>query len=148
MNEPARRRATSRTTWPFPSTWLGSSSTASCTPIRDRRPATCVPIPPWNIHSVARSTAVSAAPSAGGSPDEPELHSSGDILVPDIAGWRRQRMPALPETDRFDLAPDGACAARSPSTARLDRILKMSLYTREGVPQLWLVDPDVRTQKI
>src|SRR5436309_2548493 len=27
---------------------------------------------------------------------EPELHLGDDILVPDLAGWRRERMPTFP----------------------------------------------------
>ena len=80
--------------------------------------------------------------------DEPELHLGGDIIVPDIAGWRRERMPALPETAWFELAPDWACEILSPSTARTDHALKMSIYARERVPHLWLVDPDARTLEV
>ncbi len=80
--------------------------------------------------------------------DEPELHLGSDILVPDIAGWRRERMPTLPETAWFELAPDWVCEVLSPSTARTDRAVKMPLYAREGVPHLWLVDPDARTLEI
>jgi Uma2 family endonuclease len=76
---------------------------------------------------------------------EPELHLDGDILVPDLAGWRRERMPALPETAWFELAPDWVCEVLSPSTARLDRMEKMPLYLSAGVQHLWLVDPGLRT---
>jgi Uma2 family endonuclease len=76
---------------------------------------------------------------------EPELHLGDDILVPDLAGWRRERMPVLPETAWFDLAPDWVCEVLSPSTARLDRIQKMPIYQAAGVTHLWLVDPDLRT---
>ena len=80
--------------------------------------------------------------------DEPELHLGGDIVVPDLAGWRRERMPSLPETAWFELAPDWACEILSPSTARIDRAMKMPFYAREGVPHLWLVDPDARTLEV
>lgn len=80
--------------------------------------------------------------------DEPELHLNGNILVPDLAGWRRERMPTLPETAWFPLAPDWVCEIVSPSTARTDRALKMPLYAQEGVPHLWLVDPDARTLEV
>ncbi len=80
--------------------------------------------------------------------DEPELHLRGDIIVPDIAGWRRERMPALPETAWFELAPDWSCEILAPSTARTDRALKMPAYARERVPHLWLVDPDARTLEV
>jgi Uma2 family endonuclease len=80
--------------------------------------------------------------------DEPEFHLGGDILVPDIAGWRRERMPTLPESAWFELAPDWVCEILSPATARTDRALKMPLYAREGIPYLWLVDPDVRMLEV
>ncbi len=80
--------------------------------------------------------------------DEPELHLGSDILVPDLAGWRRERMPALPETAWFEQAPDWVCEVLSPSTARVDRALKMPVYAREGVSHLWLVDPDPRTLEV
>jgi len=79
---------------------------------------------------------------------EPELHLGPDILVPDLAGWRRERMPTLPETAWFELAPDWVCEVLSPSTARLDRIDKLPIYARDGVGHAWLVDPDARTLEV
>lgn len=72
---------------------------------------------------------------------EPELHLSEDVLVPDLAGWRRERMPEMPRVVGFTLAPDWVCEVLSPSTAELDREKKMKVYAREGVRHLWLVDP-------
>jgi Uma2 family endonuclease len=72
---------------------------------------------------------------------EPELHLGEDVLVPDIAAWRRERMPEMPEVVGFTLAPDWVCEVLSPSTAKLDRDKKMKVYAREGVRHLWLVDP-------
>ncbi len=80
--------------------------------------------------------------------DEPELHFGEDVVVPDLAGWRRERMPQLPETPWFELAPDWVCEILSPSTARVDRVLKMPLYARKGVQHLWLLDPDLRTLEV
>ena len=80
--------------------------------------------------------------------DEPEVHLGEHVLVPDIAGWRRERMPELPETAWFELAPDWVCEILSPSTARTDRALKVPIYAREGVSHLWLVDPDARTLEV
>ena len=73
---------------------------------------------------------------------EPEVHLGEDILVPDIAGWRRERMPELPTTAYFTLAPDWVCEVLSPSTRALDLGGKRAVYAREGVACLWLVDPD------
>lgn len=75
---------------------------------------------------------------------EPELHLGGDVLVPDLAGWRRERMPALPETAFFELAPDWACEVLSPSTRQLDVTSKRDAYAREGIAHLWFVDPLAR----
>lgn len=80
--------------------------------------------------------------------DEPELHLAADVLVPDLAGWRRQRMPEKPEGAYFTLAPDWVCEVVSPGTARLDRVLKLPIYARESVGQAWLVDPLERTLEV
>jgi Uma2 family endonuclease len=79
--------------------------------------------------------------------DEPELHlgPEPDILVPDIAGWRRERLPEYPTGPFVTLPPDWACEILSPSTHRLDRVRKMPIYAREGVRYVWLVDPDAET---
>ena len=77
--------------------------------------------------------------------DEPELHFGEDILVPDIAGWRRERMPAIPDMAYLTLAPDWVCEVLSPSTRTLDLEGKRPVYAREGVGHLWLVDPSART---
>ena len=80
--------------------------------------------------------------------DEPELHLEEDVLVPDMAGWRRERLPELPRTAAMTLAPDWVCEILSPSNRARDRVLKLSLYARERVPHVWLVDPDVRTLEV
>ena len=76
---------------------------------------------------------------------EPELHFGDDILVPDLAGWRRDRMPRYPETAYFTLAPDWLCEILSPSTRKLDLDAKRPVYARERVRHLWLVEPADRT---
>jgi Uma2 family endonuclease len=76
--------------------------------------------------------------------DEPELHlgNEPDIVVPDLAGWRRERMPRFPrENAFFTLAPDWLCEVVSPSTQAFDRGEKMDIYAREQVQFAWLVDP-------
>ncbi len=73
--------------------------------------------------------------------DEPELHLGKDILVPDMGGWCRERMPQLPDTAYFTLAPDWTCEILSASTRKLDLLRKRPIYAREGVQHLWLIDP-------
>ncbi len=80
--------------------------------------------------------------------DEPELHFGEDVLVPDLAGWRRERMPRLPDIAYFTVAPDWVCEVISPRSGRLDRMRKMPIYAREGVAHLWLVDPIARTVEV
>ena len=77
--------------------------------------------------------------------DEPELHLQEDVIVPDLAGWRLQRMPTLPATAYFTLAPDWVCEVLSPSTRVLDRTQKRDIYAREGIPHLWFVAPEERS---
>ena len=77
--------------------------------------------------------------------DEPELHLGEEVLVPDLAGWRRERMPEYPDTAYFTIAPDWVCEVLSASTRRLDLHEKRPTYAREGVGYLWLVDPMDRT---
>ncbi len=77
-----------------------------------------------------------------------EVHLGDDVLVPDWAGWRLQRMPRFPRSDWIELAPDWACEVVSPNTTRTDRILKRPIYAREGVQHLWLVDPEARTLEV
>jgi Uma2 family endonuclease len=79
---------------------------------------------------------------------EPELHLQDDIVVPDLAGWRRERMPEFPDTAAFSLAPDWACEVVSPTTERLDRAKKMPVYARERVSHLWIVNPVARTLEV
>jgi len=80
--------------------------------------------------------------------DEPELHLHPDILVPDLAGWRRERMPSLPETAYFEVAPDWVCEVLSPSTRRIDRADKLPIYATHGVAYVWLVDPGATTLEV
>jgi Uma2 family endonuclease len=79
---------------------------------------------------------------------EPELHFRDDVLVPDWAGWRRERLPVFPNTPAFTLAPDWICEVISPSTGRIDRSRKMRIYACEGVSHLWFVEPLLETLEI
>ena len=74
---------------------------------------------------------------------EPEIHFIRDtvVAVPDLAGWRRERMPDIPEGHRFEVVPDWVCEILSPSTLQKYRSKKMPLYAQFGVAYAWLVDP-------
>ena len=73
------------------------------------------------------------------------MHFDDEIVVPDLAGWRRERMPEYPDTAYFTLAPDWVCEALSASTRKVDLHEKRPIYALAGVPHLWLVDPIDRT---
>ena len=73
--------------------------------------------------------------------DEPELHLGGEIVVPDLAGWRRERLPAVENVPYFTLAPDWVCEVLSRSTEKMDRADKLPIYAEYGVGNVWLVHP-------
>lgn len=77
--------------------------------------------------------------------DEPEIHLGDHVVVPDLAGWQRERMPTLPDEAYFSLAPDWICEILSPSTARTDRTLKMQIYADFEIEHLWMIDPNLQT---
>lgn len=79
---------------------------------------------------------------------EPELHFGDDVLVPDLAAWRRDHMATLPNAAFISQAPDWICEVISPSTGRIDRARKMRIYAREGVAHLWIVEPLARTLEV
>ena len=80
--------------------------------------------------------------------DEPELHLGEEWLVPDLAGWRRERMPQLPTEAHFSMAPDWVCEVLSPSTEEIDRTEKLDIYAEYGVPHLWLANPLLRVLEV
>jgi Uma2 family endonuclease len=79
---------------------------------------------------------------------EPELHFGRDVLVPDLAGWRRTRLPSVPPDAYLTLAPDWICEVLSTSTEAIDRGKKLRIYAREGVGHAWLVDPLAHTLEV
>jgi Uma2 family endonuclease len=79
---------------------------------------------------------------------EPELHLEREIVVPDLAGWRRERLPRVPNAAYFTLAPDWLCEVLSRSTEKLDRADKLPIYAAHGVRNVWLVNPLQRTLEV
>ena len=75
----------------------------------------------------------------------PELHLGEEVLVPDIAGWKRETLPAIPRTAAFTVRPDWVGEVLSPATSRRDKQEKARSYHRAGVNWLWLIDPLERT---
>ena len=80
--------------------------------------------------------------------NEPELHFANDVLVPDIAGWRRSRLPNVPAEPYLTLAPDWVCEVVSPSTETIDRGKKLRIYARVRVEHTWLLDPLRQTLEV
>jgi Uma2 family endonuclease len=80
--------------------------------------------------------------------DEPELHLGPHIVSPDIAGWRRERLPVLPDTAYIETPPDWLCELLSPSTARFDRTDKLAIYAASGVGHCWYLDPVAKTLEV
>lgn len=145
MNEPARKLATYEDLFDLPENLVGE--------IINGRLITCPRPAPRHARTHSSLGVRIGGPFdlGDGGPggwwilDEPELHIAGDILVPDLAGWRRERMPRLPDTAWFETVPDWVCEILSPSTARDDRAEKMPLYAQMGVKHAWLADPVLRT---
>jgi len=79
---------------------------------------------------------------------EQEIHLGRDVFVPDIAGWRRERVPDWPRDEYWNVAPDWVCEVVSPSTGRLDRVRKLPRYAFHGIPHAWIVDPLLQTLEV
>jgi Uma2 family endonuclease len=79
---------------------------------------------------------------------EPELSLEGETLVPDLAGWRRARLPRVPDAPTISVAPDWVCEILSSSTEKLDRTRKLPAYARHGVGHAWLLNPIARTLEV
>jgi Uma2 family endonuclease len=83
--------------------------------------------------------------------NEPELHFATEgleVVVPDVAGWRRERLPEPPETAAIKVVPDWVCEILSPRTEKRDRSRKMDIYAREKVGHVWLLHPDQRLVEV
>jgi Uma2 family endonuclease len=79
---------------------------------------------------------------------EPELHLKNDVLVPDLAGWHRERAPLAGSEPYFTVVPDWVCEIVSPNTGRLDRVKKLPLYAANEVRNAWIVDPAQRSLEV
>lgn len=79
---------------------------------------------------------------------EPELHLGPHVVVPDIAGWRRERLMPFPDTAYIETPPDWLAEVLSPSTQAVDRTDKLAVYAEFGVKHCWYVDPIARTLEV
>lgn len=79
---------------------------------------------------------------------EPELHLGANVLVPDLGGWRRDRLPEMPLAPAISVAPDWVCEVLSPSTVAVDRTVKLPVYAAQGVTHVWLVDSEAKTLEV
>jgi Uma2 family endonuclease len=79
---------------------------------------------------------------------EPELHFGEDVVVPDLAGWRIERMPLVENVAYFTLAPDWLCEVLSKSTEKTDRSEKLPIYAANGIGHVWLINPIQRTLEV
>lgn len=77
--------------------------------------------------------------------DEPEIHLKETVIVPDLARWKRDHLPKLPDKAYFEVAPDWVCEVLSPLTARYDRISKRKIYAENNVSHYWIIDPANKT---
>jgi Uma2 family endonuclease len=80
--------------------------------------------------------------------DEPELHLGRDVVVPDLAGWRRERLPVIPAEAFLSVAPGWVAEIVSPSTETIDRVKKLTIYARERVAHVWLINPLAQTLEV
>ena len=148
MNEPAQKRATYADVVAAPENVV--AELIHGTLVTSPRPAS----PHAHTTSVIGMDVGSPFQRGRGGPggwwilDEPELHFDDNVLVPDIAGWRRERMPDLPNVPYFTLAPDWLCEVLSPSTEAVDRTDKLAIYAAAGIPWAWLVNPITRTLEV
>jgi Uma2 family endonuclease len=78
---------------------------------------------------------------------EPKVRFGSQLLVPDLAGWRKERF-VLPRKGPFTVIPDWVCEVLSPSTRRFDRATKLPIYAQQGVGHVWIIDPVARTLEV
>lgn len=146
MPELARKRATYDDLWRVPENMTGEiiDGELTATPRPSRKHG-------YALSSLGSELGYPYHFGRGGGPGgwiilaEPEIAFGSDILVPDLAGWRRERFPESEDHNWISVAPDWVCEVLSPNTLRRDKVQKMPLYAAHGVPYCWIVDPANRT---
>ncbi len=149
MTEPAKRRAVYEDLFDVPENMIGEiiNGELVATPRPSRKHASTASRLGYEIgppYEFAR----------GGGPGgwiiiyEPEISFDEDILVPDLAGWKKERFPTEEPHNWISVPPDWICEVLSPSTAQTDRAQKMPIYAEHHVPHLWLIDPILKTLEV
>jgi Uma2 family endonuclease len=141
MAEPARRAATYEDLLAVPEPLVAEILFGQL--VTHPRPA------PWHARAAGRLYGILAPPfdlGVGGPGGwvflmEPELHLGEHVAVPDIAAWRFERLPQLPETAWIEVAPDWVCEVLSPSTESYDRGDKRLIYAAAEVNHVWHINP-------
>jgi Uma2 family endonuclease len=79
---------------------------------------------------------------------EPEIHINDDIVVPDFAGWKRERLSSPPDEPYFSVVPDWVCEILSPGSVKIDRVVKQQLYLNWSVNHYWIIDPILKSVEV
>ena len=143
VDAPFKKNATYADLYTIPDTWVGEIIHGDLYAFPR----------PRSIHSRALTRTMQAlAPyDDDESPDgwiilhDVEIWFGKNLLVPDLCGWRRSRMPEMPDVTTMKLAPDWVCEGLSPSTVRLDKGPKREIYAKGGVGHIWFADPALKT---
>ena len=146
MSEPAKNKAVYKDLFDLPENMIGEiiDGELHVTPrpsVRHARVASFLSgeiIPPYQL-------------GRGGGPGgwvilaEMEIMLGEHLLVPDFAGWRKERFPGVLKENWISVEPDWICEILSPGTMRVDKVLKMRVYAQYEIRYLWLIDPSART---
>ncbi|MGA2936177.1 MAG: Uma2 family endonuclease [Syntrophobacteraceae bacterium] len=146
MSEPAKKKATYDDLFSIPDNMTGEiiAGELIVTPRPSRKHG-------YVAYSLGGRLTPSYQFGEGGGPGgwifiaEPEIGFGEDILVPDVAAWKRARFPVDEGHNWISVSPAWICEVLSPRTARMDKTGKMPVYARSGVQHLWLIDPLART---
>lgn len=142
MSEPARKIATYQDLHSLPESMIGEIIHGEL--VATPRPSFAHSHVAFNISG---ELARPFGRGSGGGPGgwlilyEPEIYPGGQVLVPDFAGWRREKLAGQPRSEWATIPPDWVCEILSPSTALRDRSVKKAIYEDHRVGHLWLVDP-------
>jgi Uma2 family endonuclease len=79
---------------------------------------------------------------------EPEISLDDNVLVPDLAGWRKERFPESEKGNPISVVPDWVCEILSPGTTGKDKVKKIPTYAHYKVPNLLLIDPLEKTLEV